>query len=99
MYFLFLLLTSPEEVSSDFEAPLTPCLWCFLKLVDSRSHPKPPRSLEEEMVTQSGALTWEIPWTEEPGRLQSMGSQKTIHVLSAKKQQCKRNRHLFFKKE
>ena len=69
MYFLFLLLTSPEEVSSDFEVPLTHCLWCFLKLVDSRSHLKPPRSLEEEMVTHSGALTWEIPWTEEPGGL------------------------------
>ena len=32
--------------------------------------------LEEEMATHSSILTWEIPWTEEPGRLQSMGSQK-----------------------
>ena len=31
--------------------------------------------LEEEMVTHSSILAWEIPWTEEPGRLQSMGSQ------------------------
>ena len=91
MYFLFLLLTSPEEVSSDFEVPLTHCLWRFLKLVDSRSHPKPPRSLEEEMVTHSGVLTWEIPWAEEPGGLRSTGSQETEHALSAKQQQCKKN--------
>ena len=31
------------------------------------------RSLEKEMATQSSFLTWEIPWTEESGRLQSMG--------------------------
>ena len=30
---------------------------------------------EKEMATHSGTLAWEIPWTEEPGRLQSMGSQ------------------------
>ena len=32
--------------------------------------------LEKEMVTFSSILAWEIPWTEEPGRLQSMGSQE-----------------------
>ena len=32
--------------------------------------------LEEEMTTHSSILDWEIPWTEEPGGLQSMGSQK-----------------------
>ena len=31
--------------------------------------------LEEEMATHSSILAWEIPWTEEPGRLQSIGSQ------------------------
>ena len=35
------------------------------------------RSLEKEMATHSSILAWEIPWTEEPGGLQSMGSQKT----------------------
>ena len=30
--------------------------------------------LEEEMATDSSILAWEILWTEEPGRLQSMGS-------------------------
>ena len=33
--------------------------------------------LEEEMATHSRILAWEISWTEEPGRLQSMGSQKS----------------------
>ena len=31
--------------------------------------------LEEGMATHSGILAWRIPWTEEPGRLQSMGAQ------------------------
>ena len=31
--------------------------------------------LEKEMATDSSILAWKIPWTEEPGRLQSMGSQ------------------------
>ena len=33
-------------------------------------------SLEKEMATHSGILAWEIPWTEKPGGLQSMRSQK-----------------------
>ena len=35
--------------------------------------------LEKGMVTHSSILAWEIPWTEEPGRLQSMGSQRVRH--------------------
>ena len=35
--------------------------------------------LEKEMVTHSGILAWKIPWTEKPGRLQSMGSQRVRH--------------------
>ena len=35
--------------------------------------------LEEEMAIYSSILAWNIPWTEEPGRLQSMGSQKVGH--------------------
>ena len=34
-------------------------------------------SLEEEIATHSSILAWEIPWTEEPGRLQSMGVTKS----------------------
>ena len=36
--------------------------------------------LEEEMVIHSIILTWKIPWTEEPGRLQSMGSQRITNT-------------------
>ena len=36
-------------------------------------------SLEKEMATRSSILAWEIPWTEEPGRLQFMGSQRVGH--------------------
>ena len=32
--------------------------------------------LEKEMATHSNILAWRIPWTEEPGRLHSMGSQE-----------------------
>ena len=32
--------------------------------------------LEKELATHSSIVAWEIPWTEEPGRLQSMGSQE-----------------------
>ena len=35
--------------------------------------------LEKEMATHSSILAWEIPWTEEPGGLQSMGSQRDGH--------------------
>ena len=36
-------------------------------------------SLEKEMATDSSILAWRIPWTEEPGRLQFMGSQRVRH--------------------
>ena len=35
--------------------------------------------LEKEMAIHSSILAWRIPWTEEPGRLQSMGSQRLEH--------------------
>ena len=35
--------------------------------------------LEKDMATHSSILAWEIPWTEEPDGLQSMGSQKVGH--------------------
>ena len=35
--------------------------------------------LEKEMATHSSILAWEIPWAEEPGGLQSMGSQRVGH--------------------
>ena len=38
--------------------------------------------LEKKMATYSSVLAWEIPWTEEPGGLQSMGPQKSWTQLS-----------------
>ena len=35
--------------------------------------------LEKAMAPHSSTLAWKIPWTEEPGRLQSMGSQRVGH--------------------
>ena len=35
--------------------------------------------LEKKMATHSSILAWKIPWTEEPGRLESMGSQRVGH--------------------
>ena len=39
--------------------------------------------LEKEMATHSSVLAWETPWTEEPGGLQSMGSQKSQTQLTS----------------
>ena len=38
--------------------------------------------LEKEMATSSCILAWEIPWTEEPGGLESLGSQRVRHYLA-----------------
>ena len=46
-------------------------------------------SLEKVITAHSSILAWEIPWTEEPGGLQSMGSQRLGHNLAAKQQQEK----------
>ena len=35
--------------------------------------------LEKEMAIHSSTIAWKIPWTEQPGRLQSMGSQRVGH--------------------
>ena len=44
--------------------------------------------LEKEMATHSSILAWEIPWTEEPGRLQPMGLQRVRHDSATKQEQC-----------
>ena len=51
---------------------------------DLGSIPGLKRSLEEEMATHSSILAWEIPWTEEPGGLQSVGLQQVRHDLATK---------------
>ena len=45
--------------------------------------------LEKGMATHSSILAWKIPWTEEPGRLQSMGSQRVGHDLVTEQAQKK----------
>ena len=49
---------------------------------DMGSIPGSGRSLEEGMATHSSILAWRIPWTEEPGRLQSIGLQRVEHDWS-----------------
>ena len=44
-------------------------------------------SLEKQMATNCSILAWKIPWTEEPGNLQSMESQRVGHDLATKQQQ------------
>ena len=46
--------------------------------------------LEMEIATHSSILAWEIPWTEEPGGLQSMESQRAGHNLMTKQQHSNR---------
>ena len=46
---------------------------------DLGSIPGSGRSSEKEMATHSSILAWRISWTEEPGRLQSMGLQRVGH--------------------
>ena len=46
---------------------------------DPGSFPESEDPLEKKMTPHSSTLAWKIPWTEEPGRLQSMGSQRVGH--------------------
>ena len=45
--------------------------------------------LEQEMETHSSIIVWKIPWTEEPGGLQSTGLQRIRHNLVTKQQKDK----------
>ena len=45
----------------------------------ARAALKTSKELEKEMATHFSTLAWKIPWTEEPGRLQSVGSQGVRH--------------------
>ena len=59
--------------------------WNFKNLNHRTENPKSVQSLrredplEEAMAPHSSTLAWKVPWTEEPGRLQSMGSQRVGH--------------------
>ena len=54
---------------------------------DVCSIPGSGRPPEEGMATHSNILAWEISWTEEPGRLQSMGSQSWTRLNTAQRSQ------------
>ena len=45
-------------------------------------------SLKKEMASHSSILAWEIPWTEEPGRLQSIGVARVRHDWASKQPPC-----------
>ena len=55
--------------------------------------------LEKEMATQASIIAWEIPWTEEPGGLQSMRSARVGHNLATKQQQKIIHMSLFTKQK
>ena len=57
--------------------------------------------LEKEMATHSSIFAWEIPWTEEPGGLRSMGLQRanSLHDLVTIQQQSSKHYALSFKKQ
>ena len=55
---------------------------------EDQGFPHQEDSLEKEMVTPSSILAWEIPWTEEPGGLQSRGWKRVWHDLATKQQPC-----------
>ena len=57
--------------------------------VETGSVPTQEDPLKEGMATHSSVLAWRIPWTEEPGRLQSMGSQRVRHLRAKKIDQIK----------
>ena len=50
---------------------ISPAMWETWVISPGQEDP-----LEEEMATHSSILAWKMPWTEEAGRLQSMGSQR-----------------------
>ena len=54
---------------------------------DTSSIPGQEDPLEEGMATHSSILAWRIPWTDEPGGLQSMESQRVGHDLATEQQQ------------
>ena len=87
-----LLLLSLRVWFAPLSAPLR-CLmfrcqreWCICRrstdwscLGDPNYHWPQDSSLEKAMASHSSTLAWKIPWTEEPGRLQSMGSLRVRH--------------------
>ena len=66
---------SVGEYQEDEQARVARLSWRVSSLFTFHLH-----ALEKEMATHSSTLAWRIPWTEEPGGLQSMGSQRVRHA-------------------
>ena len=66
---------SYHQLSHAYHSSSFTVIWNQSCFVDSPS----PTLLEKAMATHSSILAWKIPWTEEPGRLQSMGSIRVGH--------------------
>ena len=56
------------------------CLMLQLLLSPDKDRASFSHTLEGELATHSSILAWRIPWTEEPGRLQSAGPQRVRHT-------------------
>ena len=71
-------------ICSDFGVPWTSLVAQMVKHLSTMQETR-VRSLgredplEKEMEIHSSTIAWKIPWTEKPGRLQSMGSQRVRH--------------------
>ena len=63
-----------EKKETEREAYLRKCSWLVYMVQED--------PLEKETATHSGILPWKIPWTEEPGGLQFMGSQKSHDLVT-----------------
>ena len=57
---------------------------------ETQVHSLGQENLEEEMATHSSILAWKNPWTEEPGGLESMGSQRWNNLDAVWSSKCKR---------
>ena len=92
LFFLQCILSLPTSrpFSCTISCPCLPHSWLAIPSFEPLStlyHPWPwaviavysPANSEKAMATHSSTLTWKIPWMEEPGRLQSMGSLRAGH--------------------
>ena len=73
------LIFSSYQIGHQVDSP--PPICYFFKWIFAFDYMvlAPHNTLEKEMANHSSILAWKIPWTEEPGGLQSMGSQRVRH--------------------
>ena len=74
-------------------------LWDNIKCTNIQIIGVPEEEVEKEMATHSRVLAWRIPWTEKPGKLQSMGLHRVGHDrsdLAAVAARTHAHTHIFF---